>query len=452
LDCNDHLELKVDAKGAAPAIPPSWHGIEITCHRSLMTQAGRARFRCNRTLLRPMAALGCRPRASIYSRARIAAAELDSLFEDIRRTRDPELLATLFERTAPWLLHRARLLLRRANLAEDVVQDLFLGLLENGHGCEPGRPCLPYLLGMLHRRAARVRRQETRTLAQSLRDAAGAEGGPVEAAIGAEGRVTVRHAIDALPEPYREVVRRFLAQQSPKQIGRELGRTPNAVRVQLHRGLRPVAVHAAARPRGAAVDGSGRAASRAGALAATRAARRRGGARRQCLRNLARHRREPGRRRDRERRRSHRPGVHNREAHWLAGRNGRADSAHRGRDSRQWSARARTASRRRHACRVGRRARVSGRPRSRLRRHVRDQRDRRPRRAARSACGTDGDPDRSRPAALLLGATSCANTAGRHAARRRRRDRHRARCAGPASRGGPASGCATTRVAPRKVP
>ena len=166
------------------------------------------------------------------------AAELDSLFEDIRRTRDPELLATLFERTAPWLLHRARLLLRRANLAEDVVQDLFLGLLENGHGCEPGRPCLPYLLGMLHRRAARVRRQETRTLAQSLRDAAGAEGGPVEAAIGAEGRVTVRHAIDALPEPYREVVRRFLAQQSPKQIGRELGRTPNAVRVQLHRGLR----------------------------------------------------------------------------------------------------------------------------------------------------------------------------------------------------------------------
>ena len=48
------------------------------------------------------------------------AAELDHLFEAIRRTRDPELLATLFERTAPWLLHRARLLLRRANLAEDV--------------------------------------------------------------------------------------------------------------------------------------------------------------------------------------------------------------------------------------------------------------------------------------------------------------------------------------------
>src|SRR5262245_14691477 len=190
------------------------------------------------TLVAAMAALGCRPRASIYSRPAMPAADLDRLFEEIRRTRDPELLATLFERTAPWLLHRARLLLRRANLAEDVVQDLFLGLLENGHGCEPGRPCLPYLLGMLHRRAARVRRQETRTLAQSLREAAAAEGGPVDAAIGAEGRVTVRHAIDALPEPYREVVRRFLAQQSPKQIGRELGRTPNAVRVQLHRGLR----------------------------------------------------------------------------------------------------------------------------------------------------------------------------------------------------------------------
>ncbi len=168
----------------------------------------------------------------------MAAAELDRLFEAIRRTRDPELLATLFERTAPWLLHRARLLLRRASLAEDVVQDLFLHMLENGHGCEPGRPCLPYLLGMLHRRAARVRRQRARTLAQSLREAAAAADAPIDAAIGAEGRAAVRTAVDALPEPYREVVRRFVAQQSPSAIGRALGRTPNSVRVQLHRGLR----------------------------------------------------------------------------------------------------------------------------------------------------------------------------------------------------------------------
>lgn len=168
----------------------------------------------------------------------MAAAELDRLFAAIRRTRDPELLSTLFERTAPWLLHRARLLLAQASLAEDVVQDLFLGLLENGHDCEPGRPCLPYLLGMLHRRAARVRRQEARTLAQSLRDAAATAGAPDDAAISGEARAAVRSAIDALPDPYREVVRRFVAQQSPRAIGRELGRTPNAVRVQLHRGLR----------------------------------------------------------------------------------------------------------------------------------------------------------------------------------------------------------------------
>lgn len=103
---------------------------------------------------------------------------------------------------------------------------------------QTGHPCLPYLLGMLHRRAARVRRQEARTLAQSLREAASAPGAPVDVAMSAEVRGAVRNAIDALPEPYREVVRRFVAQQSPMAIGRELGRTPNAVRVQLHRGLR----------------------------------------------------------------------------------------------------------------------------------------------------------------------------------------------------------------------
>ncbi|HEX6810608.1 MAG TPA: sigma-70 family RNA polymerase sigma factor [Planctomycetota bacterium] len=172
-----------------------------------------------------------------YYRREVAAAELNPLFAAFRRTRDPQLLSTLFERTAPWLLHRARLLLGRPSLAEDVVQDLFLALLENGHGCDPDRPCLPYLLGMLHRRAARVRRNEARTLAQSLREAA-TPGAPVDSAISAEGCAAVRTAIDSLPEPYREVVRRYAAQQTPRTIGRELGRTPNSVRVQLHRGLR----------------------------------------------------------------------------------------------------------------------------------------------------------------------------------------------------------------------
>ncbi|HEX5050902.1 MAG TPA: sigma-70 family RNA polymerase sigma factor [Planctomycetota bacterium] len=166
------------------------------------------------------------------------AGELDRLFAAIRRTRDPELLATLFERTAPWLLHRARLLLGRDGLAEDVVQDLFLALLEHGHRCEPGRPCLPYLIGMLRRLAARVQRREARTLAQGLREETSVAGAAVDAAISAEGRAAVRAAIDALPEPYRDVVRRFLAQQSTHAIGRELGRTPNSVRVLLHRGLR----------------------------------------------------------------------------------------------------------------------------------------------------------------------------------------------------------------------
>lgn len=166
------------------------------------------------------------------------ADELDRLFAAFRRTRDPELLAALFEQTAPWLLHRARRLLGGAALAEDVVQDLFLALLENGHGCEPGRPCRPYLLGILQHRAARVRRQQARTLAQSLRAATSASATPSEAAIGAEQRAAVRGAIDALPEPYREVVRRFVRDEPPTAISRALGRTPNAVRVQLHRGLR----------------------------------------------------------------------------------------------------------------------------------------------------------------------------------------------------------------------
>jgi RNA polymerase sigma-70 factor (ECF subfamily) len=168
----------------------------------------------------------------------VTAVELETLFAAIRRERDPELLAALFERVGPWLVRRARRLLGRASLAEDLVQDLFLGLLEHGHGCDPGRPCRPYLLGMLHRRAARIRRREGRTLAQGLRDAIGGGAGPLEHVITAEARTAVRLAVEALPRPYREVVSRHLAHRSPAQIGRELGRTANAVRVQLHRGLR----------------------------------------------------------------------------------------------------------------------------------------------------------------------------------------------------------------------
>src|SRR5262249_50698424 len=93
---------------------------------------------------------------------RSAAGQIDHAFAAFRRDGDTDALARVFVGVAPRLLRRARRMLGDANAAEDVVQELFLSLLHGENGYDPRRPCMPFLLGALHRHAARWRRRRAR--------------------------------------------------------------------------------------------------------------------------------------------------------------------------------------------------------------------------------------------------------------------------------------------------
>ena len=163
--------------------------------------------------------------------------DLDLAFAQFLATRDPAALELVFERSARWLLRRARALTGDDALAEDLVQETFLVVLHGAPRFETGRACLPYLLGILVRRARRARVRATRELPRNGNgDAALAAH---ELAAAREARDVVLGALHGLPAVYRDVLEPFLAAgATPQQIGRQLGRAPATVRVQIHRGLR----------------------------------------------------------------------------------------------------------------------------------------------------------------------------------------------------------------------
>jgi DNA-directed RNA polymerase specialized sigma24 family protein len=96
----------------------------------------------------------------------MAHSHLDEKFAQFARTGDRTALEFVFVHTEERLRHRAQRLLGDARAAEDLVQELFLALLLRCDTYAPGRPCLPYLIGALHRRASTW--QKRRALLQRL--------------------------------------------------------------------------------------------------------------------------------------------------------------------------------------------------------------------------------------------------------------------------------------------
>ncbi len=161
-----------------------------------------------------------------------------------------EAMGRVFDAVAPRLLIVAAHFSRDAAEAEDLVQTTLVQAMERAEQYEPGRPLLPWLLGILVHRAkdqlrrARVRRTESLEDAPSTFD--------VETLVeSAELREQTAHAVDTLDDPYREVVLlRLLHGLTPTEIAHTLGRAPGTVRVQLQRGLERLR---SALPRGVAL-------------------------------------------------------------------------------------------------------------------------------------------------------------------------------------------------------
>lgn len=161
---------------------------------------------------------------------------LERLYARFHHSGDVRALARVFDRTAPELLRVATYLTGDANLAEDLVQSVFLVVIE-ADSFEEGRPLLPWMLGILARKAreqhrlSRRRIDAARLRTEQLHD-------PVADLCHSEFLQHLELAIEGLPNPYGQVLRLYLLHGlSSTEIGGVLDRPPGTVRTQLSRGM-----------------------------------------------------------------------------------------------------------------------------------------------------------------------------------------------------------------------
>ena len=165
------------------------------------------------------------------------SAPLNELFERYRRAGDAAALGEVFDRTAPELFRLAHHLVRDSAEAEDVLQATFVAAIERAETFDGSRPLTPWLIGILARQAGLARRRRARATPQAEFELAG-EDDPAEAAERSEFSREFLQALRSLPEPYRGVLWRHLADgDRPSKIAEELARAPGTVRMQIHRGL-----------------------------------------------------------------------------------------------------------------------------------------------------------------------------------------------------------------------
>jgi RNA polymerase sigma-70 factor (ECF subfamily) len=162
---------------------------------------------------------------------------LDRLFVRYRRKGDPAALGEVFDRAAPELLKLAMHLVRDAQEAEDVLQSTFLAAIEAAESFDASRPLMPWLTGILARQAGLARRRARRVVEEDRLTPRRIED-PAEAAALREFSEELVIALQALPDNYREVLWRHLADgKRPAEIAQDLNRAPGTVRMQMHRGL-----------------------------------------------------------------------------------------------------------------------------------------------------------------------------------------------------------------------
>jgi RNA polymerase sigma-70 factor, ECF subfamily len=158
------------------------------------------------------------------------------------------------ERYTRFLLRYAVLRVGSVNEAEDVVAETFAAVLGQLFRCPPPAepeslddPVRAWLVGIARHKVADVLRRrgrESRNLEEGQ-----APQSPAEAVLSADASARLRVLLFSLPENYREVLlMKYAEEMSLEEIGRALGKSPNAVGQLLHRA------RAAARERSAEED------------------------------------------------------------------------------------------------------------------------------------------------------------------------------------------------------
>lgn len=207
----------------------------------------------------------------VHMRSAMQRSQVDEQFERFRDRGDPAALGQVFDATAAELLRLAWHLTGDRHAAEDAVQATFLSAIEQAQTFEPGRPVLPWLCGMLVNRVREARRRARTVSRGGPGQDAGVEPDPHERAAMHELAAAARERLQALPEPYRQVLILFVDHGlSAREIAELRGQPPATVRSQVHRALEMLR---RALPAALAVAGAGTAPLwAAGQLAALRSA------------------------------------------------------------------------------------------------------------------------------------------------------------------------------------
>jgi len=165
------------------------------------------------------------------------SASLESLFERYRARGELAALGEVFDRTSGGLLALAVHLVRDPVEAEDLVQATFLAAIEGAASFHAGRKLEPWLAGILARQAARVWRRRGRASEAQGEAEADPHLDPSFAAERRELAEALELALVQLAPRERELLRRYLAGETPLELARSQGRGAGAVRMQLLRGL-----------------------------------------------------------------------------------------------------------------------------------------------------------------------------------------------------------------------
>ena len=146
----------------------------------------------------------------------------------------------LFRRRSPAVYRFALRMSGDPTVADEVVQETFSALIRNPELYDPSRgELVSYLFGAARNQLARLRAREARDEAQGPKLDARPDNRetPLDGLTRTERIETVRRAVLALPEPYREaVVLCDLGEFTYAEAAKALGTAVGTVRSRLHRG------------------------------------------------------------------------------------------------------------------------------------------------------------------------------------------------------------------------
>jgi RNA polymerase sigma-70 factor, ECF subfamily len=156
------------------------------------------------------------------------------------KTGDPAAFDALVGRHMARAYGFAYRLLGHREDAEDVVQDVFLTVLDRVDTFQEGREFAPWFYRILANRALTQRKARDIRRTEAIPDQAASQGlSPARAAEQADVRHRVREAVDALPDRQRVIVELFeLEGWSGPEIAEMLDVSPATVRWHLHEARR----------------------------------------------------------------------------------------------------------------------------------------------------------------------------------------------------------------------